>query len=82
VWGSKFVVIADKSTTLSQKSASVVYLRLVLENDVKSVFTDHVELDAKDSETVDKQVLSVLKNKCVFTQQANFFRRSFVAFGK
>ena len=75
---TKIAIIVDESTTLSQKSTLIVYLRCCLQDEISTVFIDLIELSAQDSDTIVKEILQLLTFKCHLTD--DFLRRNLVAF--
>lgn len=58
---SKFSILIDESTTLSNKSTLIIYLKANLgEENIEYVFLDLCELESQDSENVEKQLLETL----------------------
>ena len=75
---AKIALIIDESTTLSQKSTLIVYLRFSLQNEICNVFIDLIELSAQDSSTIVQELLLLLTSRCNFTE--DFLRRNLVGF--
>ena len=75
---TKIAINVDESTTLSQKSTRIVYLRCCLQGEISTVFVDLIELSAQDSNTTVKAILHLLTFKCQLTD--DFLRRNLVAF--
>jgi len=75
---TKIAIIVDESSTLSQKSTLIVYLRCCLQSEISTVFVDLIELSAQDSDTIVKEILHLLTFKCKLTD--DFLLRNLVAF--
>jgi len=69
--GSKISVLVDESTSLSNKSALVVYLRVVIEDIVETIFLDLVELQGTTAIDIYDELLRCMKAHG-FTQEYLF----------
>ncbi|XP_027132754.1 E3 SUMO-protein ligase KIAA1586-like [Larimichthys crocea] len=73
----RFSVLIDESTTLSKKSALVVYLTSTVNNVPTVIFLDLVELESQSAENITNTLLQCLTT-CGLNE--NFIRTNFVAF--
>ena len=67
--GAKLSVLIDESTSVSHKSALVVFLRVVLGEEVKTIFLDLIELPATNVNTIYIELLNCLgSQKTIFSK--------------
>uniref|UniRef100_A0AAQ4R3J4 DUF4371 domain-containing protein n=1 Tax=Gasterosteus aculeatus aculeatus TaxID=481459 RepID=A0AAQ4R3J4_GASAC len=73
----RFSVLIDESTTLSNKTALVVYLRSIISEVPTVIFLDLVEMESQSAENITKSLLQCLQT---WGMDEDFIKENFIAF--
>lgn len=73
----RFSVLIDESTTLSKKSALVVYLTSIISGVPTVLFLDLVELESQSAESITESLLQCLQT---WGMDEDFIKENFIAF--